>query len=268
MLNICFCVDRKECKHIYNIIKSIITNSNNTDKIKFYVLVDDDTTLSIIQKRLVSLNIIISYSILTDQQKKFITDNMRIHVLENGGKYIECIMNFARFYITEHFEFETCLYLDIDMIVQTDIYNLYTECDLKVCPLWATPMDRTNYDIPYLHDRVSPDYKFFITGLYYFDCKYWKENQLTKRCEEIMISHKSSKKPLFTLGTQPIINIIMANKYGMLDKRWNVHGLGGNPRIPADVLKSAYVLHWNGRLKPWYKVAFYRNLWTKWSLNK
>lgn len=84
----------------------------------------------------------------------------------------------------------------------------------------------------------------------------------------MMLAHKKSSKPLFGLGTQPILNNVFYQSYGMLDQRWNIVGLGGNPTIARDKLKGGYVLHWNGKLKPWSKGGLYRDLWRRYNVKK
>lgn len=261
-MNVCFSVDGAEYKYVPTIINSIVTNSANSAGIRFHSLVDSRSTKTKLEELVKKSNgLSITCCTLTPEDTKFILKNMRVETT-GGGMYIKNIMNFARFFIPEYFPFDTCLYLDVDMIVQTDLFKLLEECDLSKYPLWATPVSREFYT-PENLITVGCSYLFFIAGLYYFDCKYWKETNITQTCKDLMVSHKVGPKPLFKLGTQPILNTVFYQRYGMLDPRWNVVGLGGNPKIPAETLKNGYVLHWNGKLKPWDKGGLYRDLWRK-----
>ena len=50
-----------------------------------------------------------------------------------------------------------------------------------------------------------------------------------------------------------------------LDKSWHVMGLGYNPSISPEAIRSAAVIHFDGNMKPWLDVALnqYKAPWTK-----
>lgn len=253
-MNICFSVDYNEYIHLLTIINSISKNTAHTNILYFYILVDAEKTLDSLKILMLQFfpQLEVTYSIIRDTERQFVLDNMRI---ANSSTHIENVMNFARFYLSSHFAIDKFLYLDVDMIFQCDIITLIDDINLDTFPLWAVPLK--DYKISYLKKKCIN----FIAGLYFVDCKYWHKNNITSKCEQLMIDHKKSTTPLFDFGTQPIINIVFAENYGHLDPKWNINGLGGNKNISKSIINSAKVLHWNGPFKPWNGDGYYKDLW-------
>ena len=80
-----------------------------------------------------------------------------------------------------------------------------------------------------------------------------------------MKAHKKSKKGLFKLGTQPILNIAFANNFQVLEKAWNTAGLGYK-KVSQQVINNAKILHWTGKQKPWLPNGRYKEIWNKYKL--
>lgn len=70
---------------------------------------------------------------------------------------------------------------------------------------------------------------------------------------------------LWKLGTLPVGLLTFYGLTRPIDRMWHNLGLGYNKRLNVTALSSAAVLHWNGNLKPWLKIAIpaYRPFWTK-----
>jgi hypothetical protein len=254
-LNICFSVDINECKYLYVLINSILNNTKYKHNIFFKILLDSDDTYNYLYKYLNCFNNI-NYRILNDNDIKFINDNKKVY----HHQYINNIMNFARFWIGEYFDIDEYLYMDIDMIVQHDITDIFKYINIKQYPIWGVCIIGNSY---IFYNNIPDDYITFNAGLYYTSNKYWKENDILNKIKNLMIEHKNSEKILFKLGTQPIINIIFYNNYGYLHFLWNLFDLYINTKY----IDKAYVLHWNGLNKPWNKNTFLKNNWTKYDIS-
>jgi alpha-1,4-galacturonosyltransferase len=76
---------------------------------------------------------------------------------------------------------------------------------------------------------------------------------------------QNENRTLWKLGTLPPGLITFYKTTKPLNKSWHVLGLGYNPNISIDKIKSAAVIHFNGNLKPWLDLAMnqYRDYWTK-----
>jgi lipopolysaccharide biosynthesis glycosyltransferase len=272
-LNICFSVDKEDGAHVATVVNSIFKNSSTTEPFEFGILCDCDETSKMVIKTLNDAQLVsveenecdqkFKTSILKDEEKDFILANMRLH---NSLPYIANVMNFARFYLPDHFGkvFDEILYMDVDMIVQGDLYvEIMKAADFSKFPLWAVPMPRSMFTVESVRHLVSDDYRFFNAGLTFFSTKYWYETKCDEKFKEIMIMHKKSEKPLFSLGTQPIINLLVLNNYGELDERFNVFHLGWKPDIRTEEIERGLVIHWNGRLKGWNPANWYKKYWER-----
>jgi predicted transcriptional regulator len=261
-LNICFSVDINEAKYVPTIINSILSNSKSN--IIFNVLCDNDNSVDTIKNLITKIQykVNINYDIIREEEREFIDNNMRvIH-----SQYIKNTMNFARFYLSNHFKVDSFLYMDVDMIVNGDIYKIINDIDLKSKPLWAVPKMYNEYKVEFLEKIRPKDYCYFNAGLYYVDCNYWVENRYEEKFKQYMIKHKQSVNPLFTLGTQPIINILYFNNYGYLDTKYNVMDLGWKKDLDKKNINNGIVLHWNGENKGWNETNVYKQYWEKYKI--
>lgn len=263
--NIFHCVDMNEAPYICVLINSILSNTKNRSLLKFHILTDCNNTSEYIEKSIRKLSISdAQYMIkhINEDDTHFIKSTMRINDISNP--YIHNIMNFARFWLPQYFEdCNNGLYLDIDTIVIGDIAEIFEKYDLDITKLYAVRLYETNHKI---HNIIKKNgYEFFNAGLYYFDCKYWRDNNLTDECKNIMIKHKNSKDGLFHLGTQPILNIIFFEKYAELPKEWNVMGIGYSQTSETN-LQNGKMIHWCGSNKPWHSECRYREYWEKYNI--
>lgn len=76
---------------------------------------------------------------------------------------------------------------------------------------------------------------------------------------------QNSDHVLWKLGTLPVGLLTFYGLTKPIDRTWHNLGLGYNKRLNVSAFSSAAVLHWNGNLKPWLKIAIpaYRSFWTR-----
>ena len=275
MYHIALLADNSHIDGLLAIINSIIINIENKDKLKnimFNILIYENKNkiLNIINNK---FNNIINYRIEQFQDYPthitFLKNNIRVR----GGKkfkYIANIMNFARFYLTKIFnDIDICLYLDTDMIVQTDIFNLFD----KYYPKTKEEIDKFYVASPLIMDLEMFGYdknlnmtgKGFNAGINLINFEKWKQNDYTKQIEDIIMKNKNNKNKLYNLGTQPIMNLIYHNKCTDMDEKWNVRGLG-HTKVSENKIKNAFILHWNGKYKPWMKDGMNIKYWIKYKI--
>lgn len=254
-MNILLSVDNELVEYMKPLLNSIMINTKSQEKIFFYILVDLKSTCDILCKIFDNLSVkVINKPIIKifgDIEKKIIDDNVRITTAKH--ERLKNHMNFARFWLPIYFfEVKYGLYLDADMIVNHDILELQTLCNFNEYNIWCVRNESTR------------PHQIFNAGMYYLNLEFWRENNLTENCLEIMKKHKKSKNGLFGLGTQPIINILFENKWGELSSEWNVLGLG-HKVVDIDILTSGKILHWNGPLKPWSENGRYKEYYERYN---
>ena len=259
MHNIILISDHKSIKGLFTLINSIVIHCSNISIIKFNILLYELTdTITSVLSNYNHLNIEIK-QFKNHPKEQFLKKNVIVH----GGKkfnYINNIMNFSRFYITELFpSLNLALYLDTDMICQTDILNLFNQnIHTKQNPFYiASPLIRELSTMQY---NLPITGKGFNTGFYLINLKLWKKNNYINQVEQLIIKNKKNK--LFNLGTQPILNLIYYQKCTPIDKKWNLTGLGSSI-YPESKLNNAYILHWSGPHKPWNEDGFNKERWEK-----
>lgn len=260
-LHIFFLTDINEYFGVIACISSIIKNTKNLEKINFHIL-----TYNLKEK----LNFIVSkheylkyYSQyieifeLTSFQNKL--DELKELMAEHDKSYINNIANFSRFLIPLIYKnIAFGLYMDADMIVQDDIYNIIDNIDINNFCLAAVP----NYTFKKM-ELMQFEEPAFNAGIYLQNFDFFRKNKLYKEIKKLMYSHKFEKK--WKLGTQPILNIIYYKKVTFLDDKWNVVGLGEKNTPKLETIKNAIVLHWTGENKPWKLNAQFKDIWKKYN---
>ena len=53
--------------------------------------------------------------------------------------------------------------------------------------------------------------------------------------------------PLYGLGTQPILYLVVGDNWDRAHENWNVDGLGHLKSISNQTIKKAFILHWSGK---------------------
>lgn len=266
ILNIVLSMDENNLDGMLTVINSIVTNTKHLDKIVFYLLVYEDSNEEIknnltryfVNKIKYKIEEFIKYPAYVD----FLNANMNITNTNKKFKHISNIMNFARFYLPLIYDnIDFGLYLDSDIVVQVDILDILNNIDIENTII-ASPLTKP-IDSMQIHEKFGMTGNGFNTGVYFLNFKYWRDNNLTQKCEEIMIEHKIT--PLFILGTQPIINILFYEKCINLDKKWNYTGLGSKEYDQAKLARQ-YILHWTGEHKPWNDGGLNKAAWEKYKI--
>jgi lipopolysaccharide biosynthesis glycosyltransferase len=265
-VNIVMSCDKNQFDGLVAIVNSILIHTNQKNRLFFNFLVDknEKNILDKLLKRKLNLQ---NYYIKEIKEDTQITNNIRV----NRDNNIKNIMNFARFNFENEFShLDKILYLDCDMIVKAPIENLFDKASNSKYPLAAIGIKNFKncddiYDECKKMYNLKNEYPYFNAGVYCTYLNYWRENGIKNKIIKIMKDHKNSKKGLFKLGTQPILNIAFANNFQVLEKPWNTGGLGYK-KVSPDVINNAKILHWTGKQKPWLSNGRYKELWNKYKL--
>jgi lipopolysaccharide biosynthesis glycosyltransferase len=107
------------------------------------------------------------------------------------------------------------LYLDADIIVVGDLLELYNESldeyHLGAIPAYSEAMYKHQEEL-----GLSRKNQYFNAGILLIDCKYFRENNLTK----ILLEKTLEMRPKFQ--DQDILNVDFENNYKILDFKYNV----------------------------------------------
>ncbi|KAL9239447.1 hypothetical protein vseg_013769 [Gypsophila vaccaria] len=181
-------------------------------------------------------------------------------------------LNHLRFYIPEIYpQLEKVVFLDDDVVVQKDLSPLFS-LDLhgNVNGAVETCLESfhrfykyLNFSNPTISSKFDPQACGWAFGMNIFDLVAWRKANVTGRYHYWM--DQNTDHTLWKLGT---LSPGFLSFYGLtepLDRRWHVLGLGYDPNIDNRLIESAAVIHYNGNMKPWLKLAFgrYKPLWDR-----
>ena len=168
-----------------------------------------------------------------------------------------------------------CISLDVDMVVKADIVELWNKLIESKQVLVSSPRLPSLQEWPWINDfgeklfcqryNKVPDIKkeSFNAGIYGLNLNLWRKLNLSQEVTYWMNEHH--KHTLWALGVQPIIIVVTYDKWEPVDKRWNCEGLGYR-NVSSESIEQAFILHWNGRNKPWLPTeGRYREVWLKYS---
>lgn len=186
-------------------------------------------------------------------------------------KYLS-ILNHLRFYIPEIYPaLEKVVFLDDDVVVQKDLMPLFSinlhgnvNGAVETClETFHRYHKYLNFSHPKIQSHFDPDACGWAFGMNIFDLIAWKKANVTSRYhywQEQNVDHT-----LWKLGTLPPGLLTFYGLTEPLDRRWHALGLGYDPNVDNQLIESAAVLHYNGNLKPWLKLAItrYKPLWEK-----
>ncbi|XP_009346272.2 hexosyltransferase GAUT11 [Pyrus x bretschneideri] len=186
-------------------------------------------------------------------------------------KYLS-LLNHLRFYIPEIYpQLEKVVFLDDDVVVQKDLTPLFS-LDLhgNVNGAVETCLEAfhryykyLNFSNPIISAKFDPQACGWAFGMNVFDLIAWKKANVTARYH--YWQEQNANGTLWRLGTLPPGLLTFYGLTEPLDRRWHVLGLGYDLNIDNRLIESAAVVHFNGFMKPWLKLAIgrYKPLWER-----
>lgn len=265
-INICLSADGSYAPYLGVTIQSIKANKSELDRYNVYIL---DGGISNVHKNKIlkmvdnyfSINFINIKEYLTNIDKKIFFE--RIHF---------SIATYFRFFIPQIFpDHNKILYLDCDLIVNTDIAKLYhtnldgfaiaASKDIEICRRTTNLMRQYNETCTYLREtlKMKNIEMYFQAGVLLLDVQKLKSIDFTSKCIEKL---KEIKRP--QLVDQDIMNSLFDGNYKNINMEWNV--LWGIPykeknldkQLPKEIYneyflarEKAYIVHYASDLKPW-----------------
>ncbi|XP_044487596.1 hexosyltransferase GAUT11-like [Mangifera indica] len=182
------------------------------------------------------------------------------------------LLNHLRFYIPEIYpQLEKIVFLDDDVVVQKDLTPLFS-LDLhgnvngavETClEAYHRYYKYLNFSNPIIGSKFDPQACGWAFGMNVFDLIAWRKANVTARYH--YWQEQNADRTLWKLGTLPPALLAFYGLTEPLDRRWHVLGLGYDMNIDNRLIESAAVIHFNGNMKPWLKLAIsrYKPLWER-----
>lgn len=150
------------------------------------------------------------------------------------------------------------LYLDCDMIVNSNISGLYNQ-DMEGCPI-AMSKDETFFTEE-IYERLNYNKKYTYgnAGVALINIKHWREYNITNKCLEYIVTHP--QEVLF--HDQDTLNAVLHKKMKLLPIKYNLqtgfllsHYTQFYKNEMEEIMEAAVspvIIHFTGVSKPWYK---------------
>ncbi|WP_205499825.1 glycosyltransferase family 8 protein [Rufibacter psychrotolerans] len=206
------------------LIKSIEMNHKTGERLDFYVV--EDRVMDKTKKKLESsINPEVS-ALHWISMKNAIPAGVELPLDRSSWPLNIYMRFFISHFIPSHIE--RVIYLDVDMIVQADISQLWT-MDMQD-KIIAAVMDQRIKTIDcswggvvnYKELNLDGEAKYFNTGLLLIDVKKWKEADLTRKILDcIKVNESYANFP-----DQYGLNVVLADKWLELDVLWNYFATG------------------------------------------
>lgn len=259
-----FSVDKNYMPYLSVCITSILDNISNNYNYDIWVLyrdVDKKTQEAIkqiaVKKKNVSIRFIDMTTTKLVDDDQFFTSN---HAT---------VANYYRIFIPKLFpKYKKVLYLDCDIIVNTDIAKLY-ETDLHGCTLGVVRDACTYFDPSFWYKYcitkvgIKHPENYFNSGVLVCDVQKMVQENLTERCLERLKNFQP------VCWDQCVLNSVLENDVFYIDPRWNFqwHWMleefaSKHPQkyiehnFLESYLKSAetpFIIHYTSHVKAWHR---------------
>nr|XP_051216530.1 hexosyltransferase GAUT11-like [Lolium perenne] len=181
------------------------------------------------------------------------------------------LLNHLRFYIPQILpNLEKVVFLDDDVVVQKDLTQLFSiELHDNVIGAVETCLESIhryhkylNFSQPIISSKIDPRTCGWAFGMNIFDLIAWRKANATALYH--YWQEQNADQLLWRTGTLPAGLLTFYGLMEPLDWRWHVLGLGYDVDIDDRLIESA-VVHYNGNMKPWLKLAIrrYRSIWER-----
>ena len=174
---------------------------------------------------------------------------------------------FYRFLIPDIFEgYDKIIYLDADVILQTDIAQLLNE-NLENAPVAACPAVLTATFKKYITKKLHLDWQHYVnSGVLVFNITIWQHLHTTQQIWNLVCKNKKYKTP-----DQDVLNIVCTNNIKLLSKVWNHRIIpvfvnkclfDSTEQQEQKLLSDKKILHYVSQYKPWlYPEDKFSQIW-------
>ncbi len=242
IIPIVFATNDNYAPYLATAIQSIKEHSNKNNMYDMYVF---HTSLSMQNQLLIDSLTEVNISIRFIDVTPYIKN---IKVYSHGHYSVEM---YYRILIPEILsEYDKVLYLDCDLIVNTDIAELYS-IDISNYILGVVLDEITTDDmLRYLNSTLKfPIDKYFNSGVLMINTKKFNENGIKQKCFDVL-----DKSPRLACPDQDILNISCRGEVLYLSNEWNYQCAPNNYTLLDRYLTKKNIIHYTSPFKPWNTV--------------
>ena len=235
IINICFCSDVNLIKFIPTVINSLLRkNSNYKINIHYIHNIDDEKKINNLKKYINKHDNLTLFSYYKTWDRKY-----------NGLDHVS-VATMLRIFIPDLVKCDKIIYLDIDVVVNLDLYELYD-------------IDCGETGIAIKNSIVKPDGLIGVKGQKNGNCgiivmnlETLRKNNFTQKCLEIHSKNQNRHD-------QYIINMYAGGNHTVLKSRFNIFLNQDDYLVEKE---TEFILHYAGSKKPYFhNTGKYQYLW-------
>ena len=241
-INIFFAVNDLYVKYLSVTMASILMNTKS--EVSFFVISHDITDKS--KKKLAQLKNIKNFDI-----EYIDIDSKKLDVIpESSRSDISVETNYRFLVSTLKPNMKKCIFLDVDLVVDKDIFELWNT-NIEDYYM-AAVTDRINFsqNKSWICQLPLPKGSMYVnTGVTLINLDLWRKNNIEQKIFECSQKYRD----LLKFPDQDILNIVLTNKIKILENRYNAD-CNHNYFIEEERVKAfsnPIILHWVGKNKPW-----------------
>ncbi|KAG0473591.1 hypothetical protein HPP92_014928 [Vanilla planifolia] len=189
-----------------------------------------------------------------------------LHLLQMKTHYLSTFGH-SHFLLPEIFQnLKKVIVLDDDVIVQQDLSDLWNVdlegkvngavsfCELRLVHLKA-----------FLGRNLHDDSCLWMSGLNIIDLEKWREQNLTAIYQKFLHSFHNGSEASWRTAVLPASLLAFQGLVFPITRLSIISGLGHKYGISEETIRNAFVLHYNGNMKPWLDLGIpaYKAYWRK-----
>lgn len=239
------------------LLKSIDVNHHTDEHIDFYII--DDGISSKFKRQLVSTVSPARISVKWIDAKHMIPEGFTIPIDDSAFPRTTYLRIFSPYVLDEHLA--RLIYLDVDTIVQGDISELWhTTLDNHVIGAAqdvGKTVDCEWGGVPnYAELGLPADTKYFNAGVMLIDLVKWREEDISAKVIKALHDNKKHVRLVDQYG----LNVILANRWKILDPRWNWFAFDAHEQPLLIHFLDIKPIFTSYNSRPEYKDEFFRYL--------
>jgi len=156
-------------------------------------------------------------------------------------------LNYARMLLTNYIDEDKIIYLDFDIIINLDIYDLYSQSlDNKTIGVVCGMTVEHSVDCEFLNKLgIKKNEPYFNSGVLLINLKKWRIDNKTSECLNFAVKYTHNLRS----SDQTVLNYIFHDDFKSLSSKYNKPLFPNTPYI--DDNSSRHIFHFNGSPKPW-----------------
>lgn len=155
---------------------------------------------------------------------------------------------FARIMLANLIQYDRVIYLDSDLLIKKDLYNLF-HSDLRGYAIGVAGIGSIEWALErdfLISLNLKPSAKYFNSGVLLLDLNLWRNRNLIQLCFDFATQYGN----MLPSADQTILNYVFyENNFMILDPSYNRIVYPHSPAIPLDRLDN--IFHFVGSPKPW-----------------